>query len=330
MRKSTIGLLGLVASTWAVLASGAYAEDLEIRRQPIPDLKAVYGQVLSKDVIPARARISGTVDMLDVEEGSVVKAGQVIAHVTDPKMTLQMQTITARMTSLNAQLANAKDELARAETLLQRGVATRQQVDQLRTQMDVVSGQIAAADAERAVIEQQMSEGDVEAPADGRVISVPITRNSVILAGEMVAQVAGGGFFLRLALPERHAALLSTGLDIHMLGRPSQPIAGGGEPGRIVKIYPELDNGKVIADAEAAGLENFYVGERALVRVPVSTRLAIVVPEAAVTTRAGVDFVTIKRDSETLDVSVITGSPTGDGDVEILSGLVDGDVVIVP
>ena len=43
------------------------------------------------------------------------------------------------------------------------------------------------------------------APGDGRVLTVPVTRGAVVLAGEPIATIGGGGFFLRLAIPERHA-----------------------------------------------------------------------------------------------------------------------------
>jgi multidrug efflux pump subunit AcrA (membrane-fusion protein) len=94
---------------------------------------------------------------------------------------------------------------------VQRGVATAQQVDQLRTAVDVVRGQRAAAEAGRAAVVQQAAEGDVLAPEDGRVLTVPVTRGAVVLAGEPVATIGSGGLFLRLAVPERHAAALREG-----------------------------------------------------------------------------------------------------------------------
>jgi RND family efflux transporter MFP subunit len=309
-------------------AGGEYT----VVREETTDLKAVYGQVLSSDVIPARARIAGTVVDLQVEEGSRISAGDVIAVVRDEKLALQMRAIDARLASLEAELANAGDELTRAETLLAQGVTTRQRVDQLRTAFEVVTGQIAAANAERAVVEQQTAEGQVIAPGSGRVIQVPVTRGSVVLAGETVAQVAGGGFFLRLALPERHAAMLHEGLEVHMEGRPSQPGAQALTAGAIAKIYPELENGQVIADVEVPGLEDYYVGERTLVRVPVARRMAIMIPAAAVATRSGIDFVTIVAGEGTREVSVVLGGAHGadDGRVEVLSGLREGDTVVVP
>ena len=48
---------------------------------------------------------------------------------------------------------------------------------------------------------------------DGRVLEVPLTRGAVVLAGELVAIIGGGGFFLRLAIPERHAFSLREGAE---------------------------------------------------------------------------------------------------------------------
>ena len=107
----------------------------------------------------------------------------------------------------------AQSELGRGQTLVGKGIVTAQRLDQLRTEVDVARNQLAATEAQRSVIVQQGAEGDVLAPGDGRVLTVPITRGAVIMTGEVVAIIGGGGVFLRLAVPERHIAMLETGHD---------------------------------------------------------------------------------------------------------------------
>lgn len=327
-----------MAAALSFMAPGlmpAAAAELTVKAVARPDLKAVFGRVESTDLVPARARLGGTIVSLTVEEGSAVKAGDVVAVVVDDKLALQLQALDSRIRALDAELQNATADLDRARKLLASGVVPKKQVDTYQTQADVLTNQMAAARAERSVLEQQRSEGEVIAPSPGRVLSVPVTRGSVVMAGETIARIAGGGYFLRLSLPERHASHVRQG-DGVLVGSRGMSAPGASESvsqGRIVKVYPEIEGGRVLADVEVGGLGDFFVGERTRVWIPVGQRMVISVPSAAVTTRSGVDYVRVKADGGELDVPVISGETFGNEgqpEVEIISGLRDGDTVVLP
>jgi RND family efflux transporter MFP subunit len=189
------------ALIFAVLAlsSSAGAGEIVARSETVVETKAVFGQVETRNIVPARARIGGTIRSIAADEGSEVQEGQVIAVVVDDKLAIQREAADAQMKALQSQLDNAATDLARAEQLLKSGTAPQSRVDTARTQVEVYTNQIAAAESNRAVIEQQSREGEVLAPASGRVLSVPVTSGSVILAGEEIARVAAGGTYLRLS-----------------------------------------------------------------------------------------------------------------------------------
>jgi RND family efflux transporter MFP subunit len=325
----------LLAALAAAAISGVPATAGEIRLAPVSviETKAVFGRVETRFLIPARARIGGTLVGVDVTEGSAVTAGQVVALVVDPKLALQMKASDARIASVRSELANAQTEFERAQSLIARGAGTQQRVDQTRTQVDVLTNQLNAALADRSVIAQQTEEGQVLAPIAGRVLKVPVARGSVLMPGEPVAQVAGGGFFLRLALPERHAPLLREGsrVTVGERGNADGPAVGSG---RLVKLYPQIESGRVIADVEVETLGDFFVGERILVHVPIATRQALAIPAGAVTNRAGVDLVRLRRaNGEAHEVAVVLGpviETEGGPRVEVLTGLVAGDLVVTP
>jgi len=329
MRK--LAVLGLAA----LMSLAAPAGAAEMVVQPVEKIerKAVYGRVESRDTVMARARIGGTVQSLDVEEGTAVKAGDVIATVVDDKLALQLKATDARIQAIDAQLQNSIVELQRAQKLLSTGTVPKSRVDTQQTQVDVLTNQLAQAQAERQVLVQQGTEGDVIAPAPGRVLAVPVTRGSVILPGETVARIAGGGYFLRLALPERHAARIVEG-DTVLVGARGMSIApDAARRGKLVKVYPEVADGRVIADVEVDGLGDFFVGERTLVWIPVDTRKVIAVPPASVSNRFGVDYVKVQGAAAAIDVPVIIGETFESAEgprVEILSGLNAGDRVLVP
>ena len=317
---------GLLLVSAFLPAFGAEAAPLEL--VAVPETKAVYGTVAARDVVPARARTGGTLSSLSVEEGSVVSAGDVLGLVTDDKIALQLDAVDARINALDFEVANAQSEFDRATELVARGAATQQRVDQTRTQVDVLTSQIAAARAERAVLVQQQTEGEIIAPIDGRVLSAPVTPGSVVMSGEPVVTVAGGGLFLRLSLPERHAELLEEGAPV-TIGR----LGEGDNVGRIARVYPQIERGRVVADVEVAELGDYFVGSRTLVEVPVGERNALLVDPASVHTRFGVDFVTIATPQGPREVTVVTGArvATAAGErVEIVSGLRAGDEVVAP
>jgi RND family efflux transporter MFP subunit len=194
-----------------VVAGPALAGSVTLQPIAVPEWKAVYGRVEARDTVPARARIGGTVVALEVAEGDTVEEGQRIATVRDDKIDLQVTALDARLRGLQSQFENAEAELTRGQALVDRGVTTTQRLDQLRTQVEVLRNQISAAEAERQVVVQQGSEGEVLAPAAGRILTVPVTRGAVVMPGEAVVTVGSGGFFLRLAIPERHASMLRQG-----------------------------------------------------------------------------------------------------------------------
>ncbi len=322
LRKLMISL-PLLALPAMVQADISYT----VKPVKIPDWKAVFGKVEPRDNVPARTRLGGTLRDVLVSEGDVVAAGQEIARVSDEKLALRLSAVDATLKSLAAQLANAEAELKRGESLVERGVATAQRLDALRTQVDVVKGQIAATKAERQVIEQQAAEGAVLAPIAGRVLSVPVTRGAVVMPGEPVATIGGGGVFLRLAIPERHANMLKEGAEIQI------GTDGAAQMGRLAKIYPQIENGRVIADVEVDNLRGDFVNARVLVRLPVGETARLLVPEAAVVTRRGLDFVTVERAGQRVERAVVVGGPvTVDGEAmtEVLTGLVPGDHVVDP
>lgn len=321
-RRLFLCLLGLLALPGLAPAGEFILQPLEVA-----ETKALFGQIESRFVVPARSRIGGTITALDVTEGDEVDAGQVIARIVDEKLDLQLAAAEARLAAARSQLDNARTELARSESLLERGSTTVQAVDRVRTGVTVARNAVAELDSGKAVILQQMAEGDVKAPAGGRVLSIPTRLGEVVLPGEAVATIAAGQVFLRLAIPERHANGLSVGDRV--------AIGDGADPrgGRIEKVYPLIENGRVTVDVAVDGLSGAFIGQRVLVQVPVGTRQALAVPQAAIRRSAGLDLVAISTGGAARTVTVVPGPvvATPDGPmVEILSGLRAGDTVILP
>lgn len=316
-----------VALIWflAAVAGAAHSESLTLSLVQVTDWKAVYGRIEARVRAPARARIGGTLMDLQVTEGDLVAEGQALALIVDEKLAFQLSALEAQKTALTAQLANAQAEVKRGEGLLKQGVTTAQRQDSLRTQADVLTGQLSALDAQMNVTRQSQAEGQVLAPAAGRILEVPVAKGAVVMPGEAIATLAVGGSFLRLSVPERLATALHEGDAIR--------IENGDETGegRLARVYPLIQNGRVVADVEVKGLSDRFVDARVLVRLPVGSHQALVVPHSAVVTHRGIDFVAVETADGVVMRSVVPGGRfvvDGAEQVEILSGLIAGDRIL--
>ena len=105
--------------------------------------------------------------------------------------------------------------------------------------------------------------------------------------------------------------------------------------GIITLIYPQIAEGRVVADAKVADLGNYFVGDRVRVWISAGARAGYVVPESFLRARSGLDYVLLRRrDGSVAETPVQRGEPhptpaMPDG-VELLSGVQAGDELVQP
>lgn len=304
-----------------------------VKAEPVFDEKSVFATVQSTYTVPARVRTAGTILSLKVRQGDSVTKGQIIATIGDPKLTLQSNSYAAQVAAARAQMDQARADFERAQRLIGAGAIARNMYDQSRTNYNVAQSNLKSIIAQGAVVREQATEGEVAAPTSGRVIAVPVTAGTVVMAGDTVATVAQQNFVLRLQVPERHARFLKAGDPVRLDG--ADLGASGPRFGRISLIYPDVDNGHVVADAIVAGMGDYFVGQRVRVWVSAGSRSAILVPNQLISTRAGIDYVRLwTANIGAIDVPVQRGEEVlRDGhppELEILSGLTAGDRLLKP
>ncbi|HQT79016.1 MAG TPA: efflux RND transporter periplasmic adaptor subunit, partial [Rhodopila sp.] len=99
--------------------------------------------------------------------------------------------------------------------------------------------------------------------------------------------------------------------------------------------YPQIEEGRVVADARVADLGAYFVGDRILVTINAGTRSGFIVPESLIETRFGLDYVRLQQPGgAVVETPVQRGeehpSATLPDGIEILSGVHPGDVLVQP
>lgn len=168
------------------------------------------------------AEASGNIKSLDVEEGQVLKAGQVVGFIDSVQLILkkkQLQAqisavlsgrpdISAQTAALQEQLRQAERERDRTENLLKADAATRKQLDDAISQVAIVKKQIAATQSslgittvnlkdQTAPLEAQIQQLDDQLdkcrltnPIDGTVLTKYAEAGEVTSPGKAVYKIA--------------------------------------------------------------------------------------------------------------------------------------------
>ena len=329
MADTEMRTLFITAMAALALSGQAAAQTLTVEESIVVDYRPVIARIEAGDTATARSRLQGVVTRLNVVEGQIVQAGEVVAIVTDETLAPQLSSLSSRIEGLKSQARQSEEDLARNEGLLARGFYPKARLDEERTALDVLRRNLASAEAERRALAARESEGRILAPADAHVTDVNVVQGSVVSPGDVLASFATVNGIVRLALPERHAATISEGETISLrLPSRSDEI----RTATIMRIYPELRQGSVIADATVQGGLTALFGERVDVLAPVGERRAIRIPKEFVSTRFGVDFVRVAVGERFVDAPVALAAPLVDdtGQYEILSGLKPGDKIQKP
>lgn len=283
------------------------------------DWQDVSAEIATVDQAQVVARIPGILTTLSVREGDLVSKGQPIGRIVDSQLGYQSGAYGAQAAAAQAQAAQAAGELERVRFLYQNGVYAKARLEQAQAAASAAQAQVRAARAQQAAVGAVAGQGVVVAPASGRVLRADVPAGAPVAPGMAIAVITAGPTIVRLEMPESLAGKVHAG---------SRVMAPGLGTGTVAKVYPSVNAGKVSADVNMPGIDNKLIGRRVAARVETGLRKALLVPASYVTTRFGIDYVTVvARDGSATQVPVQTAPAAEPGKVELLSGAAAGDTL---
>lgn len=305
---------GSSADSPAAAARAPAGPRLTLVGQDAADWQEVSAEITTVDQAQVIARIPGILASLSVREGDLVRKGQVIGRVVDSQLGYQSAAV-------GAQATQARAELARVRFLYQNGVYAKARLEQAQAAASAAQAQVRAARAQQAAVGAVAGQGAVVAPTDGRVLRADVPAGSPVAPGMPIAVITAGPTIVRLTMPESLAGKVYPGAQVIADGR----------SGRVAKVYPAITAGQVIADVDMPGIDNSTIGRRVAAKVETGTRKALLVPANYVTSRYGIDYVTVlAKDGSAAQVPVQTAPSAETGKIELLSGVAAGDTLIAP
>ncbi|MCA1943846.1 MAG: efflux RND transporter periplasmic adaptor subunit [Desulfovibrio sp.] len=148
------------------------------------------GTVYFPEVAKVAAEVSGRVELLDIETGSRVKAGQRLVALSTDIATKELESSRASHQRLLSQLEIARIELGRMEQLIKTRTVAVQEYDQARFLVQRLEREAASLKASADLLEIKLRKAQPAAPFDGVVLERHVGRGEWLSPGTAIATIA--------------------------------------------------------------------------------------------------------------------------------------------
>lgn len=304
------------------VATPAAADVLEVRVarvavQPTQRRLKFVGTLYGNEEVTLSSQVEGQTQRVLVDLGDHVSAGQVLAEIDDSSARAQLREVEAR-------LAKARADEQRGRALLGSTVISPQEYEQMATN-------VAIAEAQRDGIRVQLEHKRVRSPLTGAVVRRLVSVGEYVRPGTPLFDlVADDPLTLRGDVPERFAEELAVGQPVQIR---VDAYADTVFDGRLRRVSPaaNAENRSISVEAEIPNpgqrlKPGFFAAAHIVTR---ADDAALVVPEAAVVTFAGVTKLFVVRDAVAHERRVRLGTRGAGGVVEVLEGVAADETVAV-
>jgi len=167
--------------------------------------------IKGKEDIEIRPRIDGFIDAIYVDEGSVVKKGQILFKINSPLSEQSLTSAQASLKSAQAQVNTAKVNVNRIRPLAEKGIVGNVQLETAEDSYQQALAGLAQAEATLKNAQATMGWTTVISPVDGLVGEIPFRQGSLVNSSNVLTTIANtSNVFAYFSLNEKE---LSTFMD---------------------------------------------------------------------------------------------------------------------
>ena len=286
-------------------------------------------------VHPARqaavsSRVMGPVVELKVRAGSTVTKNQILLEIQPEASAGQLGQARGALAQAEAALAMAERNYKRFEALHADNAASELELDMAKMQYEQARGAVEQAEGAVGSASSVADESAVRAPFAARVVETLVEVGDLAAPGRPLVRVESlEGQQMWLSVRENDIGRVAVGNQLEMRLDARKDL--GAILGEIQEIVPSADSAThtfvIKAGLGQINIPSGFSG-RATISGDITERL--VVPNGAVHRRGGLELVIVRAADGSARTRAVTTGSAIDGDrVEILSGLNDGETIVI-
>lgn len=311
-----------------VLRAAGDAPRVTVAAVQVPAVEAAVGTVRAIHETAVASRILGRIRAMRVERaGQRVARDDVLVELDAEDLRASLDQAGAALVAAETARDKAEIDLGRSRELVAQGVAAPGRLD-----ADAAAARAAAAEAERArqvvaAAESALAYATIRAPIDGIVVDKKVNPGDVVQPGQLLFTLYDPSRLQLVAVVrEELAGRLQVGqavdVTLDALGERCQ--------GTVAEIVPEAQARSRSFEVKVVGPchPGVVTGMFGRLHIPLGERTAIRVPATALERVGQLDFVHAVAADGTVQRRYVRTGRTADGSVEVLAGLVAGEVIL--
>jgi len=306
------------------------------------------GYVVARRKAVVSAKIQGRLSELRVEEGSVVRAGEVLARLESIDYEASVARARAATQRAEADLAESRRQLRLSEKLASQQIVAADQRDAAASRVTVAEAALAQAKADQSYAEAQLQNTVIRAPFGGVVVKkmaevgesvapIPPGVNLSTSSGAIVALADLATLEVEADVAESNVAKVANGqpAEVTVEAIPDRryksvlrqviPTADRTKATVMVKVTI-LDKDKDLKPEMSAKVTFLEPERQAAAPVAVPAPV-VLVPREAVASRGGQTLVFLVRDGRAIAKPVVLGTERK-GQVVVKEGLAGGETLV--
>jgi RND family efflux transporter MFP subunit len=273
-------------------------------------------------------RVPGKIVERLVDVGQEVKAGQPLMRIDDTDLRLALTAKRNAVAAAHALVVQTEPDERRYASLLKDGWVPRQRYEQAKAAVDTARAQLAAAEAEARVAENEAAYTVLLADANGTVVETLGEPGQVVSAGQPVVRIAKTG--------PREAVVALPETIRPAIGSAAEASVYGGDGHRYKAVLRQLSNS---ADAQTRTYEARYVLDGEAAAAPLGATVTIRLASQALQPEVQVPLGAVLDDGEKTGVWVLDSATSTvrfqpvklvrvTSENAVVSGLNSGDSIV--
>lgn len=320
---------------------------IEVAEQKVNPFFEFVGKTRAKESVALRARVTGFLESREFNEGGDVEAGQVLFKIEPERYQASLAQAEAQLAAAEASLNRAKVDAARYAELAKAKNVSQQKVDEAEAEVLVQEATVQTAHAAIKQAQLDVDYTQITAPIAGRIDRASYTvgnllgPDSGVLATINMMDPINVAFSMSetwyLELVQADLEIQKTGGDVAEFSHvPLMRLPNGTvyeHPGEFDFIDNKIDEktGTVLIRAEFANPDRLLLpGQFVTVVIErKEAKAAVVIPQAAVLTDQGGQYVLLVNDEKKVEVRRIETGQRFGANWSLSKGLEVGERIIL-